>query len=64
MIGVDTRISLQDVLSALLIYHAGVDCVKAMRRRWATLQQHIGQDMYLHVQDKLATQEKDAGVLA
>ncbi len=41
-------------------YHTGVDYVKAMRRKWSTLEDLIDQDMYLHVQEKLATQEKDA----
>jgi len=41
-------------------YHAGVNYVKAMRRKWATLEKCIDKEIYLHVQEKLATQEKDA----
>ncbi|MGB2864814.1 MAG: alpha-glucuronidase family glycosyl hydrolase [Sedimentisphaerales bacterium] len=41
-------------------YYTGVDYVKAMRRTWAGLEKHIDRDIYLHVQEKLATQEKDA----
>jgi len=41
-------------------YHAGVNYVKAMRHKWAALEKHIDKDIYLHVQEKLATQEKDA----
>lgn len=41
-------------------YHTGVNYVKTMRRQWATLENRIDKDMYLHVQEKLATQEKDA----
>jgi len=50
-------------------YHTGVDYVKAMRRKWAAIEKygashaaHIDQDIYLHVQEKLATQEKDAAI--
>jgi alpha-glucuronidase len=43
-------------------YHIGVDYVKAMRRTWAALEKHIDRDIYLHVQEKLATQETDAAI--
>jgi alpha-glucuronidase len=43
-------------------YYEGVDYVKAMKRKWASLQKNIDQDMYSHVQEKLATQEKDATI--
>jgi len=50
-------------------YNTGVDYVTAMRRKWAGLEKygashaaHIDQDIYLHVQEKLATQEKDAAI--
>jgi alpha-glucuronidase len=43
-------------------YHTGVDYVTAMRRTWAGLEKHIDQDIYSHVQEKLATQEKDADI--
>jgi len=43
-------------------YYTGVDYVKAMRRTWAGLEKHIDQDIYSHVQEKLATQEKDATI--
>jgi alpha-glucuronidase len=33
-----------------------------MRRTWIGLEKHIDRDIYLHVQEKLATQEKDAGI--
>jgi len=38
----------------------GVDYVRTMRQTWAALKDSIDQDMYLHVQEKLFTQEKDA----
>jgi len=41
-------------------YHTGVNYVKAMRRKWSTLESRIDQEIYLHVQEKLATQERDA----
>lgn len=41
-------------------YHTGVDYVKAMRRKWSTLESRIDLEIYLHVQEKLATQERDA----
>lgn len=41
-------------------YHTGVNYVKAMRRKWAALEKRIDKEIYLHVQEKLATQEKDA----
>jgi alpha-glucuronidase len=43
-------------------YHTGVDYVKEMERKWATLEKYIDHDIYLHVQEKLATQEKDAAI--
>jgi alpha-glucuronidase len=43
-------------------YNTGVDYVKAMRQKWATLEKDIDPDIYLHVQEKLATQEKDAAI--
>jgi len=43
-------------------YHTGVDYVKSMRRTWAALEKHIDRDIYLNVQEKLATQEKDAAI--
>lgn len=41
-------------------YYAGTDYVKKMRRQWATLEGRIDMEMYHHVQEKLATQKKDA----
>lgn len=41
-------------------YHAGVDYVKAMRKTWASLEGGIDREILAHVQEKLATQEKDA----
>ena len=41
-------------------YYTGVNYVKGMRRKWAALEKHIDKEIYLHVQEKLATQEKDA----
>ena len=41
-------------------YHAGVDYVKTMREKWAALEKDIDPDMYSHVRERLATQEKDA----
>jgi alpha-glucuronidase len=43
-------------------YYTGVDYVKDMERKWATLKKDIDPDIYLHVQEKLATQEKDAAI--
>jgi alpha-glucuronidase len=43
-------------------YNTGVDYVKAMRRKWSALEGRIDQDIYLHVQEKLTTQEKDAAI--
>jgi alpha-glucuronidase len=43
-------------------YNAGVDYVKAMRRKWSNLEGRIDKDIYLHVQEKLITQEKDAAI--
>jgi alpha-glucuronidase len=43
-------------------YDTGVDYVKAMRRKWATLKKDIDPETYSHVQQKLATQEKDATI--
>jgi len=43
-------------------YHTGIDYVKEMRRTWAGLEKHIDRDIYSHVQEKLATQEKDATI--
>jgi alpha-glucuronidase len=43
-------------------YYIGVDYVKDMERKWATLKKDIDPDIYLHVQEKLATQEKDAAI--
>lgn len=43
-------------------YHTGVDYVKEMRHKWATLEKDIDPDIFLHVQEKLATQEKDAAL--
>jgi len=43
-------------------YNTGVDYVKAMRQKWATLEKEVDPDIYSHVQEKLATQEKDAAV--
>ncbi len=41
-------------------YNTGVNYVKEMRLKWDTLEKYIDKDIYLHVQKKLATQEKDA----
>jgi len=43
-------------------YHAGVNYVKAMRQKWAALEKDIDQNMYSHVREKLAAQEKDATI--
>jgi alpha-glucuronidase len=43
-------------------YNTGVDYVKEMRRKWSTIEGHIDHDIYLHVQEKLNTQEKDAAI--
>ena len=43
-------------------YYTGVDYIKKMRRQWADLEKYIDKDIYLQVQEKLATQEKDAAV--
>jgi alpha-glucuronidase len=43
-------------------YYTGVDYVKEMERKWATLEKDIDPDIYLHVKEKLATQEKDATI--
>jgi alpha-glucuronidase len=43
-------------------YNTGVDYVKEMRRKWATLEKDIEPDIYSHVQEKLITQEKDATI--
>jgi alpha-glucuronidase len=43
-------------------YYTGVDYVKEMEHKWATLEKYIDHDIYLHVQGKLATQEKDAAI--
>jgi alpha-glucuronidase len=43
-------------------YHTGVDYVKEMRHKWATLEKDIDPDIFLHVQEKLAIQEKDAAI--
>jgi alpha-glucuronidase len=43
-------------------YYTGVDYVKDMKHKWATLKKDIDPDVYLRVQEKLATQEKDAAI--
>ena len=43
-------------------YYTGVNYVKEMEHKWATLEKDIDHDIYLHVQEKLATQEKDAAI--
>ena len=43
-------------------YYKGVDYVTAMRQKWATLEKDIDPDIFSHVQEKLATQEKDADI--
>ena len=43
-------------------YNTGVGCVKEMRQKWATLEKDIDPDIFSHVQEKLAIQEKDAAV--
>ena len=43
-------------------YNKGVGYVKEMRQKWATLQKGIDPDIFSHVQEKLAIQEKDAAV--
>ena len=43
-------------------YHAGVNYVRSMRQKWAALEGDIDRDIHSHVQEKLATQEKDATI--
>lgn len=43
-----------------LRYYKGVNYVKEMRRTWASLEKYIDEEIYVHVQEKLATHEKDA----
>ena len=43
-------------------YNIGIDYVKEMRRKWTTLEKDIDPDRFSHVQEKLATQEKDAAI--
>jgi len=43
-------------------YNSGVDYVKEMRQKWATLEKNIDPDIFSHVQEKLAIQEKDAAI--
>jgi alpha-glucuronidase len=43
-------------------YYTGVDYVKKMSRTWADLKKHIDGDLHQHVQEKLATQERDAAI--
>jgi alpha-glucuronidase len=43
-------------------YNTGVGYVKEMRQKWATLQKYIDPDIFSHVQEKLAIQEKDAAI--
>ena len=43
-------------------YNTGVDYVNQMRQKWSTLEGHIDHDIYLHVKEKLATQEKDVDI--
>jgi alpha-glucuronidase len=43
-------------------YNTGVGYVKEMRQKWATLQKDIDPDIFSHVQEKLAIQEKDAAL--
>ena len=43
-------------------YNTGVSYVKEMRQKWATLKKDIDPDIFSHVQEKLALQEKDAAL--
>jgi alpha-glucuronidase len=43
-------------------YYTGVDYVKEMEHKWAALEKDIDPEIYLHVKEKLATQEKDAAI--
>jgi alpha-glucuronidase len=43
-------------------YNTGVDYVEELRQKWATLEKDIDPDIYKHVQEKLAVQEKDAAI--
>jgi alpha-glucuronidase len=40
-------------------YNTGVNYVKSMRQKWATLEKDIDPDIFSHVQEKLVIQEKD-----
>ncbi len=42
-------------------YHLGVNYVKQMRTNWAALEKSIDHEIFLHVQNRLKKQEKDAG---
>ena len=43
-------------------YYTGVDYVKEMEIKWAAVEKDIDPEIYLHVKEKLATQEKDAAI--
>jgi alpha-glucuronidase len=43
-------------------YNAGVDYVKEIRRKLSTFEKDIDPDIFSHVQEKLAIQEKDATI--
>jgi len=42
-------------------YYLGTDYVKQNRTIWAALENSIDEEIFLHVQEKLKKQEKDAG---
>ncbi len=41
-------------------YYLGVNYVKKMRITWATMEKSVDKEIFLHVQNRLAKQEKDA----
>ncbi len=43
-------------------YYKGVDYVKKMEHTWDAIEKDIDPEIYLHVKEKLATQEKDAAI--
>jgi alpha-glucuronidase len=43
-------------------YYLGVDYVKQMQADWESIETSIDPEIFLHVRDKLKTQQKDAGI--
>jgi alpha-glucuronidase len=43
-------------------YYSGVDYVKQMEHEWADVEKYVDPEIYRHVKEKLATQEKDAAI--